>query len=61
MYAAIFNSVDLVQDINSGIHNDRKLVNDTLTTVWRGNKCHQWVIVTVERSFTDTFKGTLLN
>lgn len=36
--ATIFNSVDLVEDINSSIQNDRKFVHNTLAIQKRGHK-----------------------
>ena len=35
MCPAIFDSVNLMQDINSRIHNDSELVHDTLTKLCR--------------------------
>ena len=63
MCVAIFNSVDLVQDINGAVHNNSKLVHDTLSAaILRRKEYHSRLVLTVKRETrTETFKRALRN
>ena len=51
MCPAIFDSVNLMQDINSRIHNDSELVHDTLTKIWRERNSEHAVTFLSEVTF----------